>query len=356
MISLGIARPPVERRNYTAQLTAAVEARAAGQGLVAAATGAVEIAAGAWSRLLSLAIVEPRNRRTEAVTPALLAMAGRNLARWGEMVWAIEIRGGRALLLPASSAYATVGTADPATWMYTITTDGPGNTVTMARPRSAVVHVLYGADAARPWRGRPPWSTASLPADILAGLENQLAGEAGGPSGYVLSVPDTGDHGRQEGDDEGTDPISSLRADLAAAHGRTLLSPTMMGGFGAGPASAPTKDYQPVRFGLNAFQGAVELRRDVERTLLTAYGFTPVLANHAAPGTALRDGWRQLHVGAIMPVADLLAEALSEGLGTHITLDMRRARAADITSLSRAVGSLVDAGVPVDEARQTVGL
>ena len=47
---------------------------------------------------------------------------------------------------------------------------------------------------------------------------------------------------------------------------------------------------------------------------------------------------------------------LSEGLGVDVKLDMRRARAADVVMLARAVGSLVTAGLTPDDARAVVGI
>ena len=170
-------------------------------------------------------------------------MIGRALCRSGEIVFDLEVTGGRLTMLPASASYVTVGNGDPRTWIYTVTVDGPH------------------------------------------------------------------------------------------------------------------KDYRPERFGLNPPQAVNELRRDVERSVLAACGVPPVLANHAAPGTSMREAWRQFHTLTVEPLAELIGDQLSEALGTSVALDMRRARAADVVMLVRAATSLVEkGGMNIDAAREVVGL
>ena len=313
-----------ETRSYTTAVVNAIESAAAGTGGgVAAATAAVETAAGMWARGLSLATVEPRTRRTAAITPQMLAMVGRALCRSGEIVFDLDVSGGMMRMLPASAAYV-VGSGDRRTWLYTVTVDGPGSTMTVYRERSGVAHLQYMVDPVRPWHGRPPWASASLSGNLLAGIERQLAGESGSASGYILPTPDVGDRGQEgaDADEEEEDPLTTLRRDLAAAGGKTLLAPTTAAGFGAGPGAAPSKDYKPER--------------------------------HAALGTSMREAWRQLTVGTIEPIAVIVADQLSEALGVDVSLKMPRA--ADVATLARAMQSLTGAGMSVDQARAVLGL
>ena len=201
------------------------------------ATATVEAAAGIWARALALARVEPRGRRTAALTASTLALIGRSLCRRGEVVYDLRVEGGRLRMVPASSACVVTGSADRGAWVYVCTLDGPANTQTVYRRREAVAHVQYLADPARPWLGRAPWSAAALSGRLLAGVERQLSGEAAGASGYVLPVPDVGDRGQEGADaDEEEDPLTSLRRDLAAAGGKTTLAPATGAGYGTGPA------------------------------------------------------------------------------------------------------------------------
>ena len=102
MITLGLTPPPREDRaadtdrTYTTDRVGALMASyASGPGAVATAVAAVEIAAGLWSRALALATVTPQNARTRAITPAILELAGRSLARRGQVVFDLEVRRGR---------------------------------------------------------------------------------------------------------------------------------------------------------------------------------------------------------------------------------------------------------------------
>ena len=137
--------------------------------------------------------------------------------------------------------------------------------------------------------GRAPWSSAALSSRLLAGLERQLSGEACGPSGYMIPVPDPGDRGQGEGDDGSADPMTTFRNDMHAAGGKTMLAPTTLGGMGAGAVNAPDTDYMARRFGMNPPAGAVEIRRDVERSdpcrgRDTAGARGPLGAGAIAPG------------------------------------------------------------------------
>ena len=170
---------------------------------------------------------------------------------------------------------------------------------------------------------------------MLAGVERQLSGEAGSASGYILPTPDVGDRGQEgaDADEEEEDPLTTLRRDLDAAGGKTMLAPTTSAGFGAGPGAAPSTDYKSERFGFNPPASAVETRRDVERSILAACGVPPVLANHQAPGKSMREAWRQLTVGTVEPLAVLVADQLSEALGVKVSLTMPRA--ADVATRGR---------------------
>ena len=364
MISLNLTPPPREYRDttrtYTSDRLASISAAyGSGPAAIATATACIETCAGIWGRALSLAIVSPQTERTKAITPGVLELAGRALARRGELVFDLEVDAGGALvLLPCAASNVLIGSPDPATWIYALQCYGPSSTVTRYRPRDGVVHLQYGRDAIRPWQGRPPWQTAQLSGALLAGVERQLAGEAESASGYILPTPDVGDRGQAADATGEDDPLTALRRDLAAARGRTLLAPSMAAGFGGGPGVSPTtsQEYQARRFGIDPPESTIELRRDVERSVLSCYGILPALFHPQAAGTALREAARTVHALSAVPVAELVAAQFSEALGEPVTLDLRRGRATDVATQARAVGSLVTAGVDVNEAREIVGI
>ena len=303
----------------------------------------------------------PQTARTRAISPSR-ARAGWPfaIARRGQLVFDLEVDAGGALaLLPCAAFNVLIGSPDPATWIYALQCYGPSSTVTRYRPRDGVVHLQYGRDATRPLaRARPLADRAALRRAILAGVERQLAGEAESASGYILPTPDVGDRGQAADADGDEDPLTALRRDLAAARGRTLLAPSMAAGFGGGPGVSPTtsQEYQARRFGIDPPESTIELRRDVERSVLSTYGILPALFHPQAAGTALREAARTVHALSAVPVAELVAAQFSEALGEPVTLDLRRGRATDVATQARAVGSLVTAGVDVNAAREIVGI
>ena len=259
-------------------------------------------------------------------------------------------------MLPCAASSVLVGSANPQTWMYSLQLYGPSSTVTRYRPRDGVVHLQAGTQPDRPWQGRAPWQTAHISGALLAGIERQLAGESESASGYILAVPDLGDKGESADASGEDDPLTALRRDLASAKGRTLLAPSMSAGFGGGPAVAPSAgmEYQARRFGADPPDALISLRRDVERSILSTYGILPSLFYERAAGTALREAARWTHSNSSLAIATLIASQLGEALGEEIAITLPRP--TDMTSLARAVGSLVDSGMSIEDAREVVGL
>ncbi len=78
-----------------------------------------------------------------------------------------------------------------------------------------------------------------------------------------------------------------------------------------------------------------------------------------APGGSIREAWRQALALSVAPVAELVTGHLREALDVlDLTLDMRRARAADVVMLARAWRSMVgqETKMDPDQARDIVGL
>ena len=357
-LGMGKKRETRARESFTDQQIALISSAALGNDAVATACAVIETAAGMYARDLALAEVTPRNSRTASINPAFLHLVGRELARCGQFVADIQIVSGKVVLQPAAYAYAVGGSADPASWIWTLNMYGPGYARTRSRPNDGIVNVSIGRTVSRPWAGRAPWQAASLSSGMLSGIEKQLRGESGSASGYVLPVPDVGDKGQGADDDGEADPLTTLRRDLAAANGRTMLAPSMSSGFGAGPGVAPTltNEYMARRFGINPPSSVAELRRDVERSILSSFGILPSLVDPKASGTALREARRQFHTGTVVALATLIETALSEALNEDISLNMRRGKSTDSATMARAISSLTSSGMSLQDAIEAVGL
>ena len=158
MTLLGLARrwvagePEFPEGGYTDRAVAAAEAEAAGGRIDAGALALAQTCIGLWERCLAGAAVEPKSNRLSGLTPAILALAGRNLATTGNLVLAIRVDMGRVVLLPASH-FDTFGDSNPRTWFYHATLTGPSDSRVYGIPADGVVHFRIGADAESPLAG-----------------------------------------------------------------------------------------------------------------------------------------------------------------------------------------------------------
>ena len=344
--------PPVEVREsqpFTDAVVAAIVAAAAG-----ASTGdpgglaALEAAAGLYARAFAGATIAPASVASAAVGPRVRALIARDLIRRGESVHLIDVRGGAVELLPCGSWDVRGGWRE-SEWFYRVDTFGPSGNATHFVPASRVVHIRYAVDPARPWLGISPLGWARATGKLAANLEQRLGEEAGAPVGSILPVPQDG------GDDPAADPLASLRADLAAAAGRPILTETTAAGWGEGKAAAPLGDWQPHRFGANPPAALGTLRDAASMAVLDACGVPRALAE-SADGTAAREAWRRFVMGACEPVAALIAEELERKLETPIRFDFRALWAHDLQGRASAFKALVGGGMAPGEAAATSGL
>ena len=176
--------------NYTDYLTDALQDSASGDiGPSVESLGAVEIAAGLWSRAFASALVTPSTMATGALTPSLMANVGRELAVRGECVYLIDVDRNGVTLTPAAN-WEVQGSADPSTWIYTLDLAGPSAITTRVVPSAKVLHPKYAVRPGEPWRGLSPLGAASKTQRLAACLEANLGNEAATTTGYVLALPE----------------------------------------------------------------------------------------------------------------------------------------------------------------------
>ena len=167
MTELGVSSGPdrVETRSYESLIVGAIEDQAVGLAVLRPLVlGAVEVAAGAYSRAFASAEVGGPAGVSLAVTPITLSSIARGLIRHGESCHLIDVdRAGRLRLLDAAS-WTVTGGPDPASWRYQVSTTGPSMTATRTVSADGVVHCMYSIDPARPWAGRGPlqWATSTV--------------------------------------------------------------------------------------------------------------------------------------------------------------------------------------------------
>lgn len=338
MTGLNIGRmalpPRMEVRDSVADRIIAARLAQATGGFGLAATAAVEIALGLWERAFMSA-------RCDAMTPAQLALLGRNLLRTGESTWRVVPAGRlrRSRLEVVSSADMSGESQHPSDWRWNLTIPAPTTTRTYRGVSGlSVVRVALAPDPANPWRGVGPFSGASLTRAILEALESRMGEESAMPVGAVLPVPKTN---------------AALAEDLANLAGRVVLGETMAGGWGAGDSARAPRDWVPSRIGGDVPAGMVSLRTDIQTAILAVAGVPGELVG--ATGSDAREAWRRFLHGTIAPVGRLLsAELRRVGLPDGIHFD--ELFASDLQGRARAFKSLRDAGLDEGTARRVCGI
>ena len=91
-------------------------------------------------------------------------------------------------------------------------------------------------------------------------------------------------------------------------------------------------------------------------TILAAYG-VPASLVQTGTGNALQATWRQFIASALRPFGRIVAGELADKLDAPgLKLDFSELEASDVVGRARALKGLVDAGVPLGDALDMVGL
>ena len=333
--------------SYTDSIVALIAEQASGATLAKpAATGALEASASIIARCFAVADVSGPDRYREALGPSVLSMIGRSLIRQGEIVFAIEVRGGRLVLLPASS-WDVTGDVDPESWSYRLTISGPSRLTTLDPVASgSMVHIKYQSDPERPWRGVSPLSSAAIAGRLSAETVQALADEASGPRGVLLPIPVDGD-----------DPtIATLKADLKRLRGQAaLVESTSSGWAGDAAQSRPKGDWESRRLGAAPGAPLIAQAEFASREVYAACG-VPYSLVDKSEGTGQREGFRRFMHATIAPLARIVAEELSAKFEVDIGLSFDQLFAADLAGRARAFQSLVGGGMDVGKAAGLAGL
>ena len=337
-----------ENRAYSDTVTEALLNAASGEGLApqAEAIGAVEAAAGLWSRAFASASVTPSSAATRALTPSVMASIGRGLAIRGDVLLSIDVMDGMdGMALTQASHWKVRGGTRPESWTYLAEFPTPGGVRKRTLPAESVIHLRYATRPAKPWAGVSPLGMARETRALAGWIEKRLAQETSATTGYVVTVPD----GASDGN------VTNLANELKALAGRLFVAETTSHGWGAGQQAAPRRaDYETVRLGANPPDSLGKLRSDVKADIFGAYGIPSSV--HGTGGSA-RESYRQFLSSTIQPLSKLVLQELSEKLDTsNLAFDFTEMRAADIASRARAYSQLVGAGMDAAKASQVTGL
>ena len=307
------------------------------------ALGAVEAAAGLWSRAFASATVAPATPATLVLTPSVLAAIGRGLAGRGEAVFALDVNG--AVELTQASSWKVSGGTRRESWRYAVELPLPsGKVAKRTLAADAVLHVRYATRPGAPWAGVSPLAMADETRALATWLERRLAQESSTATSYVLALPDGATQ----------QAFDALKNGLAAGQGKLHLLETVAQGWGEGAHAAPKGDYDVKRIGIDPPAALGTLRDAVKADIFGVYGIPSSI--HGTGGSA-RESYRQFLSSTILPIAKIIVEELAVKLDTPtLALDFTELRAADITSRARAFKQLVDAGMDATKAESIAGL
>ena len=325
--------------DFTQLVLAQLQDRAGGN--VEVGIAAAEIAAALWGRALASARVEPSTPATEALTADVLRTLGRGLIHPGESLFELMMDAGRLVLAPIGS-WSIAGGPLRSTWIYETTQHGPSGSYSRTLSAERVVHCQWAYAASRPWDGTGPLELSATTVQLAKALELRMAEEAGQRVGSVLPMP--------------AGQIDDLQASVNTLRGKALLVPTTADGWQQGQQAAPRSDWEPRRMGGNIPEAHVSLRGNVSEHVLAVCG-VPVAMLGRSDGTLAREAWRQFLHGSVEPVARLVAEELAAKLDTPgLAFTFDSLRASDVQGRARAVGSLVQAGMPLAQAEIVAGI
>ena len=176
-----------------------------------------------------------------------------------------------------------------------------------------------------------------------------MAGEASGPSGYILPIPSDGGDGGED------DPLTSLKSDMARANGKTQLIETTSGGWDQGQAAAPQRDWTAKRYGIDIPDSNVDLRNAAAVAILNACQ-VPAALFDTADGTSQREAWRRFVMGPLAGQARIIEAEVSNKLMTPVTFDFRGLWAHDIAGRAQAFNRLVAGGMDIERAAGASGI
>ena len=333
------------RADATVELLNTFEREALGVSVSPEDLATVEACAGLWERSIASAAVEPMGAALEAVSPQVLALAGRGLALFGQAVFLIDVDPMQGLTLSPASSWDVSGS--PLEWIYRVDLIGPSGSRTVTRPGASVLHFRIGADSRAPWRGRPPLRRSQATANLAAAIEAQLTAESKLPTGRIVPLSGTGEQVKKVGS-------------MIARGGITV---TGLGQAAPGQEQVPSSRYQPQKLGPDPADAFGQLRRHVAEDIASAFGVPPSLFNPSGDGAGQREGWRRFWAGTVAPIGSLLEAEIRAKLAPEARVSFPALRASDEDGRSRSVArranafkTFLEAGLDREAALRLAGL
>ena len=338
-------REAEQGQNYTEMALANQLGQADAVRITPDAIAATETALWLYESVFASAVVEPQDQRTQAITPTVLGIAGRELARTGNAIFRFDIQQGRELVLIPAVSHVVRGSAHPAEWTYSVSLNGPTETRVQDNvPAQGVIHFRSRASAYSAWRGRSPLSIASGTSKLAAKIEIALIKE------------------------ENFTPARMVFSDLLDEDLSNLIREVRRGGLvvtgGSDDQSGPAPQTRaPQAIGPDPSEGQISLRTETAQSVLSMFGIPSSLFGATGDSDA-RESWRRFILGTMGPMLRVAEAELRTKLDrSRLTLSLEGLRAGDLQGRARAtaaralaVRNLVTAGLSVEDARAAAGI
>jgi hypothetical protein len=316
---------------YTAQMIQARTDYITGTTGRAELTATVQGAVLLWENGLSVADVTG----TDLLTRRALAIAGRMLSLRGESLFYIT----DTALIPASDWDLSTRQSKPTAYRLTLPEIGGGQTITALADE--VLHFRIGSDAIQPWHGTAPLRRSSLSAGLLDIIENALVEVYGdAPLGSsIVPMPETPE----------TD-LADIARGFRGSRGRVLVRESVQVQAAGGPA--PAQDWRANDLTPDLSKALLDKTLDQARDQINAaFGILPGLNNKSTTGPMIREAQRHLAQWTLQPIAKIMAEEVTEKLGSLVTMDVLvPLQAFDIGGRARAASGIVNALSQAKEA------
>ena len=206
-----------------------------------------------------------------------------------------------------------------------------------------IINFVFNPDPEYPWRGRPLWD--SVTANLSMNLDRVMSDEARAAAGKFIWV-NSGPFQDEDREKKLAATIQRIFNFTGANRGkfRVLRNVNPHG---------KEQSNQIVRIGPDWPDSLERTRAQLAREICAACNVQPEAIFGGAAGT-VREGNRQF-AQVMQGLCDLLSDVLSEGLGAPVTLNADTIYKTDLISRSRALGSMTNAKVPLDEAMRLCG-
>ena len=294
----------------------------------------VQAAAGIYSRCFIAAEIEPADN---ADLFSDLDLVIRSLVLKGESL-CIESGG---LLIPASSWTVTGAGFAPGSWLYDVNISTPAGTKQVKQVGADLLHFRTGCKAGTRWQGQSPIQLAKSTVDTAYTIEKAAADTGRLPIANIIGW-DT--HTRNEGVIS-RDKLAKLK------HAFRNKQKTVLRTLSAS-ANNPGAKVDALR--VDPAAGLNELRRDANSDLADTLGIRGLVGD--AEGTAQRESFRQFLFASIEPMARMIEKEVKAKTDLDFRFKFDALHAADLTGRGRALKQLVDSGMSLDDALETVGL